>query len=261
MRHRQWSPDLPATNGIQRHTTLPNRPGPCYAARDSPVAKKRAAPHEPHQGRKPGRRTRRRRDDPDHLALHQGKADRALPRHRPALLRPVYPEPRRHRGPGDRRCGAEDQGSGCRREMRHDHPRRGPGRGIRSEEDVALAQRDDPQHPRRRGVPRADHLPQRAAPGPRLDQADRDRPPRLRRPVPRHRHQVPRARQAVDEVRGRRRRGHRARGLRRPVLGRVHVDVQPRQLDHRLRPRLDELRPEPRLACLPVDQEHHTQTV
>jgi NADP-dependent isocitrate dehydrogenase len=38
----------------------------------------------------------------------------------------------------------------------------------------------------RRRLPRADHLQERAAPRARLDQADRRRPPRLWRPVPRH---------------------------------------------------------------------------
>ena len=46
----------------------------------------------------------------------------------------------------------------------------------------ALAQRDDPQHPRRHRVPRAHHLPQCAAPRARLGASHRHRPPRLRRP-------------------------------------------------------------------------------
>ena len=78
-------------------------------------------------------------------------------------------------------------------------------RGIQAEEDVEVAERHDPQHPRRRHLPRADHLQERAAPGAGLDQADRRRPPRLRRPVPRHRFQVPRQGQADDQVRRRRR--------------------------------------------------------
>ena len=52
---------------------------------------------------------------------------------------------------------------------------------------VALAQRHHPQHPRRRDLPRADHHGQRAAAGAGLDQADRGRQARLRRPVPGHR--------------------------------------------------------------------------
>ena len=39
----------------------------------------------------------------------------------------------------------------------HDHARRGARRGVRAEEDVALTERHDPQHPRWRRVPRADH--------------------------------------------------------------------------------------------------------
>ena len=38
-------------------------------------------------------------------------------------------------------------------------------------------------------------------------------------------------------------------------------DVQPRRLDPRLRPRLDALRPRPRLPGLPVDQEHDPQAL
>jgi isocitrate dehydrogenase len=48
---------------------------------------------------------------------------------------------------------------------------------------------------------------------------------------------------------------------RRPRLRRRHGDVQPRPVDPRLRPRLDELRPEPRLAGVSVDQEHHPESL
>ena len=57
--------------------------------------------------------------------------------------------------------------------------------------DVPLAERHDPEHPRRRDLPRADRDLERPAPGAGLDEADRDRPPRVRRPVPRDRHVVP----------------------------------------------------------------------
>ena len=67
-------------------------------------------------------------------------------------------------------------------------------RGVRPQADVAVAERHDPQHPRRRDLPPADHLPERAAAGAGLDQADRRRPPRLRRPVPRDRLPCSRAR-------------------------------------------------------------------
>ena len=48
-------------------------------------------------------------------------------------------------------------------------PDEGSRRGVRPQEDVALAQRHDPQHSRRHRVPRADHLQERAAPGAGLD--------------------------------------------------------------------------------------------
>ena len=64
---------------------------------------------------------------------------------------------------------------------------------------------------------------------------------------------------ADAEVRRRGRRRHRARGVQGARRRRHHGDVQPRRVDHRLRPRLDELRAEPRLAALPLDQEHHPQ--
>ena len=66
--------------------------------------------------------------------------------------------------------------------------------GVQPQGDVEVAERHDPQHPRRRHLPRADHLQERAAAGAGLDAADRHRPPRLRRPVPRDRLQGARAR-------------------------------------------------------------------
>ncbi len=84
-----------------------------------------------------------------------------------------------------------------------------PGRSPRRRNSASrkmwkIAERHDPQHPRRRHLPRADHLQERPAPRSGLDQADRRRPPRLRRPVPRHRLQVPGQGQAHDQVRRRR---------------------------------------------------------
>ena len=67
-------------------------------------------------------------------------------------------------------------------------PDEASGEGIQPQEDVAVAQRHDPQHHRRRDLPRAHHLQERAAPGAGLDAADRHRPSRLWRPVPRDRH-------------------------------------------------------------------------
>ena len=134
-----------------------------------------------------------------------------------------------------------------RRQVRHDHAGRGAGRGVRPEEDVAVPERDDPQHPRRRHLPRADHHVERAAAGAGLDQADRRRPSRLRRPVPRHRLQVPRRGHADDHLHAEGRlRADRARGVPVARRRRRDGDVQPRRLDPRLRAGLDELRPRPR---------------
>ena len=46
-----------------------------------------------------------------------------------------------------------------------------------------------------------------------------------------------------------------------PGGGVALAHVQPRRVDHRLRAQLVQLRPEPRLAGLPVDQEHHPQAL
>ena len=72
-------------------------------------------------------------------------------------------------------CGRGDQAARGRRQVRHHHPGRGAGRGVRPEEDVALAERHHPQHPRWGDLPRADHHRQRPAAGAELDQADRGR--------------------------------------------------------------------------------------
>ncbi len=165
------------------------------------------------QGEESGRRDGRRRDDPDHLEAHQGQADPSLPRHRPALLRSQHPEARRDQRPDHHRRRQQDPGGRRRGEVRHHHAGRRPREGIQSEGDVALAERHHPQHPRRRHLPRADHLQERAAPGAGLDQADHHRPPRLRRPVPRHRLQGARQGHADAHVRRRRRHRDRARGV------------------------------------------------
>ena len=89
-------------------------------------------------------------------AVHQGPADPSVPRRRPRLFRPRDREPRRDRRPDHGRRGERDQAARGRRQVRDDHPRRGPRRGVRAEGDVSLAERDDPQHPRRRHLPRAD---------------------------------------------------------------------------------------------------------
>ena len=71
-------------------------------------------------------------------------------------------------------------------------PDEGAGEGIQPQEDVPVAERHHPQHPRRGDLPRADHLQERAAAGAGLDAADHHRPSRLWRPVSRHRFQVSR---------------------------------------------------------------------
>ncbi len=166
-------------------------------------------------------------------------------------------EPRRDRRPDHRRRRQRDQGVRRRRQVRDDHARRGARRGVRPQGDVPLAQRDDPQHPRRRHLPRADRHLQHPAPGAGLDQADHHRPPRVRRPVPRDRPRRSGRGQADAHVHAQgRRRADRARRLRLPGRRRRDGDVQPRRLDPRLRPRLDALRPGPRRPRLPVDEEH-----
>ena len=216
--------------------------------------------HGQDQGGETDRRDRRRRDDPDHLADDQGAADLSASRSRDPVLRPSHREPRRHRRSHHDRGRRGDQAAQCRRQMRHHHARRGARAGVRPEADVALAQRHDPQHPGRHGVPRADHLQQRAAPGARLDPADRDRPPRLRRPVPRDRLQGAGRRHAHHDLHARGRlQAAAVRDL--PLSGRRRRarHVQPRQFDPRLRQGLHELRADAQLPALSLDQEHHPE--
>ena len=149
--------------------------------------------------------------------------------------------PRRHRRPGHRRRRQRHQGARRRGQVRDDHARRGAGRGVRPEEDVAVAQRHDPQHPRRRRLPRADHHEQRPAAGAGLDQADHHRPSRPRRPVQGDQLQGPRRRRAHHHVHARRRlRADRARGrqLSARRRRRRHGHVQLQQVDRGLRPGL-----------------------
>ena len=113
------------------------------------------------------------------------------------LFRSRHREARRDARSDHHRRGGSDQEGRRRRQMRDHHARRSAGEGIQPARNVPLAERHHPQHPRRRDLPRADHLQERAAARARLDQADHHRPPRLRRPVPRHRFQGPRQGQAV----------------------------------------------------------------
>ena len=183
-------------------------------------------------------------------AFIKDAADPALPRRRAPLLRPRHREPRRDRGPDHGGRRQRDQGARRRRQVRDDHARRGAGRGVRPEGDVPLAERDDPQHPRRRHLPRADRDLEHPAARAGLDEADHHRPSRVRRPVPGDRHEDPGRGQADAQLHAERRlRPDRARGLRLPRGRRGRDgDVQPRRLDPRLRPRLAPLRARPRLA-------------
>src|SRR5882757_3172132 len=54
----------------------------------SAVFQKGPLRHGKNQGDQPRRRTRWRRDDPDHLAVHQGQADQPVPRCEPDVFRP-----------------------------------------------------------------------------------------------------------------------------------------------------------------------------
>jgi isocitrate dehydrogenase len=110
---------------------------------------------------------------------------------------------------------------------------------------VEVAQRHDPQHPRRRRVPRADRDEERAAPRAGLDQ-----------PIVVGRHafgdqykatdfRVPgKGKLTIVTRRRRRRSGDRARSVRLPRRRRRHGHVQPRRFDPRFRPRLVQLRPQ-----------------
>ena len=143
-----------------------------------------------------------------------------------------------------------DQEARRRGQVRDDHARRGAGRGVRPEGDVPLAQRDDPQHPRRRHLPRADR--------------DLEHPPAgagWTKPIIIGRHAFGDQYRATDTlIPGEGKltlnfkpndgsRADRARGLRLP-RGRRHRDgdVQPRRLDPRLRPGLVPLRARARAA-------------
>ena len=176
------------------------------------------------------------------------------------LLRPVDREPRRDRRPGDDRRGQRHQEARRRRQVRDHHARRGARQGIQPQGDV-----EAPNGTIRNilgGVIFREPIicQQRAAPGARLDPADRHRPPRLRRPVPRHRLPLPRQGQADDQVRRRGRQGDRARGVRLARRRRRHGDVQSRRIRSASSPapRFN-YGLQPQLSGLPVDQEHHPQ--
>ena len=126
--------------------------------------RRKEPPREEDQGEEPRRRDGRRRDDPHHLAEDPREADPAVPRHRPQVLRPRHRAPRRDRRQDHVRLGRGHQAVRRGGEVRHHHPRRGPGQGVRPQADVPVAQRHHPQHPQRHHLPRADRLHERAAP-------------------------------------------------------------------------------------------------
>ena len=73
---------------------------------------------------------------------------------------------------------------------------------------------------------------------------------------------VPGRRHADDDVHAEgRRQADRAQGVRLPGRRRRARHVQPRRVDHRLRAQLLQLRPQPRLAGVSVDEEHDPQEV
>ena len=214
------------------------------------------------QGREPGRRDGRRRDDADHLGVHQGQADPAVPRHRARSTTTWHRAPRRHRRPGHHRLGQRDQGARRRRQVRHDHARRGAGRGVRPEEDVEVAR-----------------TARSATSSAASSSASRSSSPTSRGSCPgwtkpiiigRHAHgdqykatdfKVPGRRHGDDDLHaGRRRRADGVRGRRvRRRRRRRHGHVQLRRLDPRLRPGVAALRPRPQLPGVPVDEEHDPQ--
>ena len=66
--------------------------------------------------------------------------------------------------------------------MRDNHARRGAREGVQAEGDVEEPERDNPQHPRRDCLPRADHPRAHSAARARVDEAHRDWQARIRRP-------------------------------------------------------------------------------
>ncbi len=90
---------------------------------------------------------------------------------------------------------------------------------VRPEEDVAFAERHDPQHPRRRHLPRAHHHQQHSAAGAELDQADRHRPSRARRPVRGDRLRRAGAWHGDDDLHARRRKASRCSSRSRRFTG------------------------------------------
>jgi uncharacterized protein (TIGR03382 family) len=79
--------------------------------------------HGEDHGEEPRRRDGRRRDDPHHLAFHQGEVDPPVSRDRPEVLRSRDREPRQDPRPGHHRLGERDQAVRRRGQVRDDHAR------------------------------------------------------------------------------------------------------------------------------------------
>ena len=145
--------------------------------------------------------------------------------------------------------------------MRHHYAGRSARPGVRFEKDVEVAERHDPQHPRRNGLPRTDHLPQRAAPGARMDPSDLHRASRFRRPIPRDGRRYERSRPTDHDL-------HR-RERREPVVGSVRfqgrrrgaVHVQHRRVDPRFRSRLFQHGPQQEMAAVPEHEKYDSEKI
>ena len=250
-----------AVTRARPHLAIPHRRP--YDRRQTTGDRRRGAPVAKIKVVEPGRRARRRRDDPDHLAVHQGPADPAVPRRRPEVLRPrrsrtaTRPTTRsRSTPPTPSRSTASASSARrsrpTRRGSRSSASRRCGGRpngtirnilgGVIFREPIVIS-----------NIPRL-------VPG-------------WTKPIVIGRHAFGDQYRATDLVvpgEGKltltftpegRRRADRARRLRLPRRRRRDGDVQPRRLDPRLRARLDALRPRPRLPGLPLDQEHDPEGV
>ena len=100
------------------------------------------------------RRDRRGRNDPRALAVGERHPHHSLRRPQDGILRSFSRE-----------------------------PRRAEGGGVRAQKDVGEPQRDHPCQDGRHRVPRARHRPRHHASRPRVEEAHRHRPSRLRRRV------------------------------------------------------------------------------
>ena len=171
-----------------------------------------------------------------------------VPRRRPEVLRPRHRAPRRDRRPGHHRRGQRHQAARRRRQVRHHHAGRGAGRGVRPEEDVAVARtaRSATSSAASSSASRSScrNMP-RLVPGwtkpiviGRHAFGDQYRPPTSCVPGPGTLTITFTPTDGCEPIE--------FEVVRLPRRRRRDGDVQPRRLDPRLRPRLDALRPGPR---------------